>query len=150
MRRPAKPPAAALHASPDDVEAQFYEALQRGDVALLMAAWADDDEIVCVHPGGGRVVGPAAIRASFEAIFANGGVPAHPEQIHRLQSLGCAVHHLVERIAVDGPEGRQEAWVMATNVYVKTAQGWRMAAHPASPAGPDEPAEADTAPSTLH
>ncbi len=150
MRRPAKPPAAALHASPDDVEAQFYEALQRGDVALLMAAWADDDEIVCVHPGGGRVVGPAAIRASFEAIFANGGVPAHPEQIHRLQSLGCAVHHLVERIAVDGPEGRQEAWVMATNVYVKTAQGWRMAAHHASPASPDEPAEADTAPSTLH
>ncbi|MFO1270491.1 MAG: nuclear transport factor 2 family protein [Rubrivivax sp.] len=149
MRRPANPPAAALHASPDDVEAQFYEALQRGDVALLMAAWADD-EIVCVHPGGGRVVGPAAIRASFEAVFANGGVPAHPEQIHRLQSLGCAVHHLVERIVVESPEGRQEAWVMATNVYVKTAQGWRMAAHHASPASPDEPAAADTAPSTLH
>lgn len=150
MRRPVKPPAAALHASPDDVEAQFYEALQRGDVGMLMQAWADDDEIVCVHPGGGRVVGPAAIRASFEAIFGNGGVPAQPEQIHRLQSLGCAVHHLVERITVETPEGRQHGWVMATNVYVKTAQGWRMAAHHASPAGPEEPSEADTAPSTLH
>jgi uncharacterized protein len=40
-----------------------------------MAVWADDDEIVCVHPGGPRVVGAAAIRASFEAIFANGGIP---------------------------------------------------------------------------
>ena len=63
MRRPIQPPAAALHASPDDVEAQFYEAMQRGDLALMMAVWADDDEIVCVHPGsGGRVVGPQAVR----------------------------------------------------------------------------------------
>ena len=38
--------------SPDEVEAQFYEALQRGDIEQLMALWADDDEIVCVHPGG--------------------------------------------------------------------------------------------------
>jgi uncharacterized protein (TIGR02246 family) len=149
MRRP-KPPAAALHTSPDDVEAQFYEALQRGDVGLMMSVWADDDEIVCVHPGGGRVVGPAAIRASFEAIFGNGGVPARPEQVHRLHSLGCAVHHLVEHIVIEGPAGRQEAWIMATNVYVKTAQGWRLAAHHASPAGEHEPVEVDSAPSTLH
>src|SRR5882724_1954387 len=133
MRRP-KPPPAALHASPDDVEAQFYEALQRADIALLMAVWADDDEVVCVHPGGGRLIGPAAIRASFEAIFGNGAVPVQPEQIRRLQALGCAVHHLVERVAVEGPEGAQQAWVLTTNVYVKTAQGWRMAAHHASPA----------------
>ena len=75
---------AALMASPDEVEAQFYEALQHGDLEKLMAVWADDDEIVCVHPGGPRVVGNAAIRASFEAIFANGGIPVQP-QVHRLQ-----------------------------------------------------------------
>ena len=145
-----KPPAAALHASPDDAEAQFYEALQRGDIAQLMAVWADDDEVVCVHPGGGRLVGPAAIRESFEAIFASGAIPVQPEQIHRLQALGCAVHHLAERIAVGGPQGQQQAWVLATNVDVKTAQGWRLAAHHASPAGLDEIVEAGDAPSTLH
>jgi uncharacterized protein (TIGR02246 family) len=148
MRR--KPPAAALHASPDDVEALFYEALQRGDVAQLMSVWADDDEIVCVHPGGGRLVGAAQIRESFEAIFANGAVPAQPEQIRRLQSLTCAVHHLVERITVQGPEGEQHAWVLATNVYLKTAEGWRLAAHHASPAHPGELPEVTDAPSTLH
>ena len=72
-----------------------------------MALWADDDEIVCVHPGGTRVVGSAAIRASFEAIFANGGIPVRPEQVHRLAALGSALHHLVERIEVSGEQGPQ-------------------------------------------
>ncbi len=147
-----RPPAAALHASPDDVEAAFYEALQRGDLEALMALWADDDEVVCVHPGGGgRLVGPVAIRASFEAIFANGGIPVVPEQVHRLHQLSAALHHLVERIEVVTPEGRQVGWVVATNVFVKTAQGWRIAAHHASPAEPQEPARASAeGPATLH
>jgi uncharacterized protein (TIGR02246 family) len=144
-------PAATLLGSPDDVEAQFYEALQRGDLDKLMAVWADDDEVVCVHPGGGRVIGQAAIRASFEAIFGNGGVPVVPEQLHRLQHMGTALHHLVERIDVVTDQGRQTAWVLATNVYLKTAQGWRLAAHHASPAAAQEPpAMGSDAPGTLH
>jgi uncharacterized protein (TIGR02246 family) len=145
-----RPPAAALHASPDELEAQFYEALQQGDIERMMAVWADDDEVVCVHPGAGRVVGPAAIRASFEAIFAGGGVPAQPEQVHRLHTMGTAVHHLVERIRVVAPEGEQTAWVLATNVFVKTAQGWRMVAHHASPGSPHAPVVAGDAPAVLH
>ena len=150
MARP-KLPAAVLPATPDETEAQFYQALQRGDIERLMAAWADDDEVVCVHPGGPRVVGLAAIRASFEAIFANGAVPVSPQQVHRLQWLGGALHHLVERIEVPAHEGIQIAWVLATNVYVQTAQGWRLAAHHASPASPHEPSRLGRdAPSTLH
>jgi uncharacterized protein (TIGR02246 family) len=148
-RRPLPP--ATLHASPDDVEAQFYEALQQGDIERLMQLWADDDEVVCVHPGGGRVIGPAAIRASFEAIFANGGIPVRPEQVHRLQAHGTALHHLVERIEVPAAEGVQTAWVLTSNVYVKTAQGWRIVAHHASPAAPHEPPVlGGDAPATLH
>lgn len=147
------PPSAALAGNtPDEVEAQFYEALQRGDIELLMAVWADDDEIVCVHPGGPRVVGAAAIRTSFEAIFGNGAVPAHPEQVHRMQWLGGALHHLLERIDVPAEGGgAQAAWVPATNVYVKTAQGWRLAAHHASPSSSSqEMPGAGEAPATLH
>ena len=100
-RRPTtQPPAAALHGSADDVEAQFYEALQRADIDRLMAVWADDDEIVCVHPGGGRAIGAAAIRPSFEAIIAGGGIAVRPEQVHRLQHMAMALHHLVEAITV--------------------------------------------------
>ena len=144
--------AAPWAGTPDDVEAQFYQALQRGDIAGLMAVWADDDEVVCVHPGGPRVVGPRAIRASFEGIFANGGVPAQPAQVHRLNWLGGALHHLVERIDIRTNEGLQTAWVLATNVYVKTAQGWRLAAHHASPGSAVEPAApgGGDGPATLH
>ena len=142
---------AALVGSPDEIEAQFYEALQRADLEALMGLWADDDDIVCVHPSGPRVVGAAAIRASFEAIFANGAIPVQPEQVRRVQWLGGALHHLVERVDVPTEGGAlQAAWVFATNVYVKTAQGWRMAAHHASPGSLQElPSEGD-APSTLH
>ena len=158
-RRP--PPAATVGTSPDQIEAQFYEALQRGNIELLMAVWADDDEVVCVHPGGPRMVGPAAIRASFEAIFANSAVPVQPGQVHRLQWLGGAMHHLVERIEVRTVEGPHTAWVLATNVYVKTVQGWRLVAHHASPGSPQEVPAAGTdashppppgamSPTTLH
>lgn len=148
---PRRPPAAVLHATPDDVEAQFYEALQQGDLTKLMGLWADDDEIVCVHPGGPRVVGPAAISAAFEAIFSTGAIPVVPEQVHRLHTVSSAVHHLLERITVRTDEGEQTAWVLATNVYLKTAQGWRMVAHHASP-GPAEVVSSSPAerPSTLH
>lgn len=146
-----KPPPAALHSSPDDVEAQFYEALQNADIARLMAVWVDDDEIVCVHPGGDRVVGAAAVRASFEAIFAVGPVPARPSEVRRLQGLGCEVHHLVERVRLAGPEGVKEVWALATNVYLKTPQGWRLAAHHASQASENQTRAVLTGkPSTLH
>ena len=139
-----RPPAAAAN-SPDDVEAALYQALQRGDIEALMAVWADDDEIVCVHPGGGRVIGPGAIRASFEAIFANGGIAVQVEQVHRLEYLSSALHHLLEKVTVAGPEGQQVAWVISTNFYVKTAQGWRLASHHASPGSLQQRGAAATA-----
>lgn len=145
-----RPPSAVLGGSADEIEAQFYEALQAADIDKLMALWADDDEIVCVHPGGARVVGPRAIRASFEAIFANGAVPARPEGVHRLQWHGGALHHLQERIEVRTAEGVQVAYVVASNVYVKTSQGWRLAAHHASPGLEEPPPVLADAPSTLH
>lgn len=148
MRRKS-PPASSLGATPDELEARFYDALRRGDLDALMAVWADDDEIVCVHPGGPRVVGPAAIRASFEAIFANGTIPVQPEQVHRLEALSGAVHHLLESIEVPTDEGPRRAWVITTNVYLQTATGWRLVAHHASP-GSLQPPDDESAASTLH
>jgi uncharacterized protein (TIGR02246 family) len=145
-----KPPKAALLANADDVEAQFYEALQQGDIERLMAVWADDDEIVCVHPGGARLVGTSAIRASFEAIFGHSGVPVQPVHVRRLQALGVSVHHLVEHSHAPGRPAGEDVWVVATNVYVNTPQGWRLVAHHASPGMVDEPPSAPEWPSTLH
>jgi ketosteroid isomerase-like protein len=142
--------AAALHASPEDAEAQFYDALRDGDLERVMAVWADDDEIVCVHPAGARVVGPQAVRAAFESVFAAGQIAVQPEHVKQVHAMGCAVHSVLERIDVATVEGPQTGWIVATNVYVKTSQGWRMVAHHASPGGPDEIPEILDIPSVLH
>jgi len=147
---PTTPPKAALLASPDDVEAQFYDALREADLEKLMAVWADDEEVVCIHPGGPRLVGPAAVRATFEAVFANGAVQVQPEKVRRVHALSAAMHSVVERIALNTPEGPRTGWVMATNVYLKTTQGWRMVAHHASPGTTQEPPELVETPSVLH
>lgn len=130
-RTPAR--MAALMASPDDLEALFYESLQTGDIDRLMELWSDEDEVVCVHPGGGRLVGLAAIRQSFETIFKEGTVPVTPSEVHRVQQPGMAVHSVLEWVELELPEGRRSAAVFATNVYVQTAKGWRIVAHHASP-----------------
>jgi uncharacterized protein (TIGR02246 family) len=146
----ARPKSMAPLASPDEIEQQFYEALQRGDIERLMAVWSDDEDITCVHPGGPRVVGAGAIRAAFDAMFANGTIDARPEKVRRLQTHGCAVHSVLEQVRVMTEEGPQSAWVVATNVYVKGAQGWRLVAHHASPGSPREVQENVEAASVLH
>ena len=146
----AKFQAATVGGSADETEAAFYEALQKGDIALLMSCWADEDDIVCVHPGGPRLVGMGAIRAAFEALFAQGPLAVRIERVHRVDALASAVHSVVERIEVMTAAGPREAWVVATNVYHKTAQGWRMVAHHASPGSPHEALAGGETPAVLH
>ncbi len=143
---------AALHSSkPDDLEAMFYDALQTGDLDRLMSCWADEDDVICVHPGGPRIVGVTAIRAAFEAMFADGGtINAHPEHVRRIDALASAVHSVLEKVEVLTPDGPAQAYVLATNVYQKTPHGWRMVAHHASPGTPGEPHEINDAPQVLH
>ncbi len=148
MAHPKPPP--ALIGSPDDTELQFYEALQQGDIEKLMAVWSDDEEISCVHPGGPRVVGAGAIRSAFDAMFSNGPINAQPEKVRRVQTHDCAVHSVLEQVRVMTAEGPQSAWVVATNVYLKTVQGWRLVAHHASPGTPREVQEMVEAASVLH
>jgi len=125
---------AALGGTPDEVEAAFYEGLRGGDTEKVMSCWADEDDIVCIHPGGTRLLGAAAIRAAFEEMFSNGGtLHVDAAHVHQVQAVACAVHHVSERVEVQTQRGPMQAFVLATNVYVKTAQGWRMVVHHASP-----------------
>ena len=142
---------AVMGGTPDEVEAAFYEALQLGDIDKLMACWADEDEIACIHPGGARLSGAGAIRAAFEAMFAHGGaVHVRPEQIRRVDSLASAVHHVLEKVDILTPDGPSSAHVIATNVYHKTPQGWRLVVHHASPGTPEDASQHMQTPQVLH
>ncbi|MBC7415070.1 MAG: nuclear transport factor 2 family protein [Herminiimonas sp.] len=137
-----------LFASPEATENAFYDAIARADLDALMTLWADEDEIVCIHPGAARLVGRAAIRASWEAIFERGGVHIHPTQRHVVMSSMSAVHNLIEEIR-HGDQEPTQRHVLATNIYLKTPAGWRIVVHHASVAPGAAPV--DTAPSsTLH
>jgi ketosteroid isomerase-like protein len=146
----AKLQAATVGGSADVIEAQFYEALQTGDLEKLMACWADEDDIVCVHPGGPRLIGSAAIREAFGAMFEHGTINAHPEHVCKVESLTSAMHNVIERLHINTAEGRQEAVVVATNVYQRTAQGWRLVAHHASPGTAAAQGGIEATPQVLH
>lgn len=142
---------AGLQSSAEAAEAAFYEALQLADVDALMRVWADEDDVICVHPGGPRLVGPAAIRASFEQLFAAGPLRITPERALRTVTLGGAVHNVVERVLGQRDLGEQRfAFVLATNVYIKTPDGWRLMLHHASPATAQEAVEVMVTSERLH
>jgi ketosteroid isomerase-like protein len=115
----------------DDTELAFYDAIGRADLDALMGLWADDEEVVCIHPDGTRLIGYAAIRASWEEIFVRGGVHIRPIQLHASQNMMSAVHNLIESVSIADGKAR-EMHILATNVYAKTPLGWRIVVHHAS------------------
>ena len=142
--------AATVGGTADEVEQAFYEALNNADIEQLMSCWAEEDEIVCVHPSGQRWIGSGAIRSAFEALFAQGSLQTEPDHVLKIVALASAVHHLVERVHTLTPQGEQTIWVASTNVYHKTPQGWRLVAHHGSKAAAQDRPEMPTPPSVLH
>lgn len=140
-------PSQKIFASPQDVEAAFYEALERCDVEAMMAVWAEDEEVICVHPGGPRLVGYAVIREAWQRVFAGGRkLRVRLAQQTSVTTPFAMVSTVLEHIAtVD--DDKVSAPVAATNVYVRGPLGWRMVAHHASAVPPNSVAEA---PRILH
>lgn len=130
---------APIFSTAEAVEEAFYDAMQRADVEAMMSLWADDEEVMCIHPGHQRLVGLQAIRASWTAIFANGGVDVRTTETRTHTGAVIAVHNLVEQVIVAGRGGPEVVACVATNVYVKHASGWRILLHHSGLASEDPP-----------
>lgn len=140
---PKKP----IFTSPQEVEFTFYEALERGDFEAMMTVWSEDEEIVCVHPGGPRLAGYALVREAWRRIFAGGKrLKVQLLALSTVHGPFSAVHSVIEQIGVVGDKNLP-APVVATNVYVRGALGWRMIVHHASPVPPSSIGDA---PHILH
>jgi uncharacterized protein (TIGR02246 family) len=125
---------AKIFPTAQDAENAFYEALERGDLEGMMAVWAEDEDIICVHPTGPRLSGQDQVRESWARIFAAGAGPrVHVTQQVAITAMMIAVHSVHENFTIEG-DPRAPAPVVATNVYLRTAAGWRMIVHHASPA----------------
>jgi ketosteroid isomerase-like protein len=147
---PAVPMPASFLASADDTENQFYEALAHADLDALMACWMEDEDISCIHPGGPCLFGFHAIKATFEAILSHGPLQIAAEGMHRHESDSMAVHTMLERIQPRGETGGPMMQLLATNVFAKTPQGWRLVSHHASPVSDFEEVAGPSDPTLLH
>ena len=143
-----------IYPTPQDAEAAFYEALERGDYDAMATVWAEDEDILCVHPGGPRLRGSDEVLSQWKRIF-EGGQRLQLRITHQVVISGMlfAVHSVQENITIEG-EGPTPQSVVATNVYQRIGAGWRMIVHHASPvpaAAPPPPTEARVGGSaTLH
>jgi len=133
--------------TPQDAEAAFYDAVERADLEALMAVWAEDEEIVCIHPGGARLTGYTAIRDAWRRIFEGGPrLKVRLSGATAVQTPFTVVYSVIEHISVRDDESRR-APVIATNVFVRGTLGWRLILHHVSPAPPDS---VNDAPKVLH
>ena len=140
-----------LFPTPDDAETAFYDAFERADLAAMMAVWAEADDVVCIHPQGPRLVGLEAVRESWMQIFSAGAqLRVRTTEQRTFDGQALAVHSVVELVAPPG-ENAPVTPIYATNVYVLTEAGWRMAVHHAN-ATAEAPAQRreEAPPHTLH
>jgi ketosteroid isomerase-like protein len=123
-----------IFTTPQDAATAFYRAFEAKDIDAMMAAWAEDEEIVCVHPGGPRLVGFDAVRVGWEQIFAGETkLLFRLEEVVVLETVGMALQSAIEQVTV-GNDPAPRGTAIASNVFLRTPSGWRIVLHHASPA----------------
>jgi len=118
----------------DDAEAvrlaneAFYRAFRGRSYAAMESIWAKQAPVACMHPGMDVIRGRPEVLKSWRGILSHEGSP----------QLVCdrVEVHLVGDVAyvtcLEGTAGDPPALV-ATNVYVREGETWRMLLHQAGP-----------------
>jgi len=127
-----------IYATPQDAEAAFYESIERSDLETMMTVWADDDDIVCVHPGAARASGVAQVRESWRQIFAGGQALRfrlrHPQTVNGM-TLVCTV--FTSRLRSPVKRARTARSSPPTSICApKTAGAWSCTMRPPRPPVP--------------
>jgi ketosteroid isomerase-like protein len=119
--------------TPEAAEAAFYAAFEARSADAMMAVWSDDDDIACIHPLSAPLNGHGIIAAGWRSMFeAAGQFRIQVELAHQLREPERVIR-IVREYLVVGHEESPRPPILATNVYRKEADGWRMLLHHASP-----------------
>ena len=113
---------------------RFYDAFGALDIQAMESVWETSDRAMCVHPGWEPLVGWESIRASWAGIFDNSTLMHFNIQyVNVVADSNSGWVTCVENIS-SVLQGRASNFaIVATNIFVRTAQGWRMIAHHGSP-----------------
>lgn len=118
--------------TPDEAEIAFYTAFEQRDLATMNRVWAEHPSTACVHPMTIPLTG-TAIAAGWRSIFdaaAHFRLSIEPVQ---QQDMGDVVVHIVKEHLTIGDETTPRPPILATNIYRRDADGWRLWLHHASP-----------------
>jgi ketosteroid isomerase-like protein len=120
------------------VHADFYAAFEEADFDAMAALWADDDGVVCVHPAAPPIRGRAAVMRSWMVLMAD--VPYIQFFLTDVEASvtdGLATVTCVENVLSAGSDTPEQSFAggraVATNVFRRTSEGWRLWVHHASP-----------------
>lgn len=104
--------------------AAYYRAFRMGDDALMGRVW-HDGAITCVHPGWPPIHGRAAVLASYRGIMSN---PNQPEVACQDEQV-IVTSDVARVICVEAVAGVR---LVATNLFLRSGETWRMIHHQAS------------------
>ncbi|MCP5374041.1 MAG: nuclear transport factor 2 family protein [Hyphomicrobiales bacterium] len=111
----------------------FYRAFATGDFAAMDALWARHSPVACLHPGWGPIAGRAQVMETWRAILANSDGNA-------VQCLSPQAYPLGDAAFVICHEKLPQGSLVATNLFVREGDAWRMVHHQAGPAPAPKPA----------
>ena len=117
----------------EQANARFYQAFETLDLARMDQVWAHGEHVQCVHPGWPLLVGWKAVRASWEAIFENTAEMRFTlSDVRAAASGGLGWVTCTENIFSEVRGRLAVTSVLATNLFERGPQGWRMIHHHAS------------------
>jgi ketosteroid isomerase-like protein len=128
----------AERAAVEAANAAFYAAFESADLDAMRDLWLDDPEALCVHPGALPVRGTSAINRSWALIMANTPyiqfflTDVEVSVLDHVASVTCTENVLTAGDDTE-PDSFGGARAVATNVFVRTPEGWRLWIHHASP-----------------
>ncbi|MFJ2437807.1 nuclear transport factor 2 family protein [Streptomyces anulatus] len=135
--------AAADIAEVEAANTAFYEALERGDYDELAGRWlpGEDLTVSCVHPGWPVLTGRGDVLRSYALIMANTEyIQFFLTDVNVSMTGDTALVTCTENILSGGPAEEGNALgplvgqlVVATNVFRRTADGWKLWSHHGSP-----------------
>ena len=119
------------------VNAALYEAFERADVDRMQQVWDDvaPDAVVCVHPGWPMLRGRDHVLRSWSAVMAGTDyIQFFLTDVQVSVHGDTAVVTCTENVLTEVSElTRGAGAVVATNVLVRRADGWRVQVHHGSP-----------------
>ncbi|MFD5874152.1 nuclear transport factor 2 family protein [Streptomyces sp. NPDC060322] len=135
--------AAADIAAVEEANTAFYEAMERGDLDELSGLWlpGEDLTVSCVHPGWPVLTGRGEVLRSYALIMANTEyIQFFLTDVGVAMTGDTALVTCTENILSGGPAEDGNALgplvgqlVVATNVFRRTPEGWKLWSHHGSP-----------------